>query len=411
MPLGDGLEVAIFAATAPSDGPIGDSALLIADPTGRVLDQNDCRPNHPEDISAEGPVDLHFLQYSGAIWWPVVYELPARTSSASLAAKRENQLQRAIGYAEAIGATTVVSLGRARRASSIPTCSSSTTSIVAATTSSRTRPCSSDGWSTAGLRRAARPSLVRGSTSNAGSIEVTQPLTADESRSDLHRTSASTCSQYQADWADWLDKEQASWPLPAPDLVGRIKRWWEPLLAPAPNTRQAIGRKVLIRAGDEDVLVDFLEAEVRRVGRHESYQYLLDLPRPLVEWCVEQPGRRLVQLAVPVAALLGVAARRLQRGAVHVPQVAERRSGSRCSRATSPTSAPPTRHRRRDRAGRATACSGAAPTRARTSVGSASVDGCILTCSMHGWQFDLETGECLNAADHPIRARRLPGGQ
>ena len=35
------------------------------------------------------------------------------------------------------------------------------------------------------------------------------------------------------------------------------------------------------------------------------------------------------------------------------------------------------------------------------------VDGCILTCNMHGWQFDLETGECVNATGHPIRARRL----
>ena len=34
------------------------------------------------------------------------------------------------------------------------------------------------------------------------------------------------------------------------------------------------------------------------------------------------------------------------------------------------------------------------------------VDGCVLTRSMHGWQFDLETGECLNHADHPITARR-----
>ena len=33
----DGLEVTILAETAPSDGPIGDSALLVSDGTGRVL--------------------------------------------------------------------------------------------------------------------------------------------------------------------------------------------------------------------------------------------------------------------------------------------------------------------------------------------------------------------------------------
>ena len=34
------------------------------------------------------------------------------------------------------------------------------------------------------------------------------------------------------------------------------------------------------------------------------------------------------------------------------------------------------------------------------------VDGPTLTCTLHGWRFDLETGRCLTAADHPIRVRR-----
>ena len=94
VPLGNGLDVAIFAATAPSDGPIGDSALLLSDPSGRMLDQNDCRPNHPEDIVAKGPVDVHFLQYSGAMWWPVVYELPAEDKARFGAAKRERRISK-----------------------------------------------------------------------------------------------------------------------------------------------------------------------------------------------------------------------------------------------------------------------------------------------------------------------------
>jgi UDP-MurNAc hydroxylase len=34
------------------------------------------------------------------------------------------------------------------------------------------------------------------------------------------------------------------------------------------------------------------------------------------------------------------------------------------------------------------------------------VDGATLTCTLHGWQFDLGSGRCLTATDHPIRARR-----
>jgi UDP-MurNAc hydroxylase len=35
------------------------------------------------------------------------------------------------------------------------------------------------------------------------------------------------------------------------------------------------------------------------------------------------------------------------------------------------------------------------------------VDGNVLTCQMHGWQFDLDTGRCLTSGRHEIRARRL----
>ena len=34
------------------------------------------------------------------------------------------------------------------------------------------------------------------------------------------------------------------------------------------------------------------------------------------------------------------------------------------------------------------------------------VDGGILTCALHGWQFDLETGRCLTADDRHLRVRR-----
>ncbi len=32
-------------------------------------------------------------------------------------------------------------------------------------------------------------------------------------------------------------------------------------------------------------------------------------------------------------------------------------------------------------------------------------DGCTMTCTLHGWQFDLRTGACLNAPDRSIRVR------
>ena len=51
---------------------------------------------------------MHLLQYSGAIWWPWTYELPAAAQRRFGAAKRANGLDRALRYVTAIGARQVV---------------------------------------------------------------------------------------------------------------------------------------------------------------------------------------------------------------------------------------------------------------------------------------------------------------
>ena len=35
------------------------------------------------------------------------------------------------------------------------------------------------------------------------------------------------------------------------------------------------------------------------------------------------------------------------------------------------------------------------------------VDGTTLTCNLHGWQWDLETGRCLTSKGHELRSNRL----
>ena len=36
------------------------------------------------------------------------------------------------------------------------------------------------------------------------------------------------------------------------------------------------------------------------------------------------------------------------------------------------------------------------------------INGQELTCSLHGWRFDLNDGHCLNAENRPLRVRRRP---
>ncbi|MBA3474086.1 MAG: MBL fold metallo-hydrolase, partial [Rubrobacter sp.] len=68
----DGLHVTIAALVAPTDGPLGDSGLIVDDGETRIFDQNDSRPVDLETLTSFGPFDAHFLQFSGAIWFPMV---------------------------------------------------------------------------------------------------------------------------------------------------------------------------------------------------------------------------------------------------------------------------------------------------------------------------------------------------
>ena len=96
----DGLQVMIQSLTSPTDGPIGDSSLWLSDGTTILLNQNDARPSDLTSFAELGQVDVHLLQFSGAIWFPMVYDLPKRAKQALGATKRERQFDRTLRYIE-----------------------------------------------------------------------------------------------------------------------------------------------------------------------------------------------------------------------------------------------------------------------------------------------------------------------
>ena len=104
----DGIRVAIHVETAIADGPGGDSALVVEDGTSRLVNQNDCRTSELGDLLKHGPVDMHWLQYSGAIWYPMVYDQPREELMALAHSKVESQFARSIRYVDAIRARVVV---------------------------------------------------------------------------------------------------------------------------------------------------------------------------------------------------------------------------------------------------------------------------------------------------------------
>ncbi len=132
----------VIALRAPADGPIGDSALVVSDGATTVFNMNDARPVDLDMLTAEfGHIDVHLLQYSGAIWYPMVYDMPARAKEAFGTQKRQRQMDRA-GSTSPRSARPGWCRRPDRRAFWTPSCATSTTTTAIRPTSFPTRWCS-----------------------------------------------------------------------------------------------------------------------------------------------------------------------------------------------------------------------------------------------------------------------------
>ena len=98
----------IIALRAPADGPIGDSGIVISDGTTTVFNMNDSRPLSLDALSEFGGADVHMTQYSGAIWYPMVYDMPDRAKEAFAIQKRQRGMDRCRQYISDVAAPWVI---------------------------------------------------------------------------------------------------------------------------------------------------------------------------------------------------------------------------------------------------------------------------------------------------------------
>lgn len=397
--LGDGLTIAIHVETSITDGPAGDSALVVSDGVHRIVDQNDCRPSNLDALRSHGPVDQHWLQFSGAIWYPMVYEESPETMRQLIDLKVESQFSRALRYVEALDARAVVP-------SAGPPCfldpdlfhlnviDGDELSIFPDQTAFANR-----------LAAIGRHSVtnIPGTTVECGSESAPRhPISEDDVR-EIFTHKREYLRRYQNDYLPYLTELKESWAKPAPNLVGRLKAWWEPLMALAPTLCDAIGAACLLQAGDTEILIDFPN---RRVSAHqgEQFGFRFDIDRRLVETVVAQNAvdwSDKLFLSCRFGAwrsgayneylynfFKSLSVERMQRTEAEAvrkiappPPSDEIRIGDHIVERYCP-------HRRAD-----------------LSV-FGETDGTTLVCTLHGWKFDLETGNCLTADDRRLRVRR-----
>ena len=402
LELAPGLTVAIHVETSSTDGPGGDSAMVISDGSTRLVNQNDCRTTDLGALTAHGPVDLHWLQYSGAIWYPMVYDMPEPTKRVLCAAKVESQFTRAMRYVEAIDARAVVpSAGPPAFLDddlfALNVITGDEPSIFPDQRSFLER--------LANLGRSgvlAVPGTVIDVSPDA--IEVHHPAPqADIDAIFEHK--AAYLDHYRADWSDWLAALKAGWNAHGhTDLVGTLKAWWEPLLAMAPTLRAAVGSVCLLRAGDLEIAIDFPTGEVRPFAG-ESHEFRFDIPRELVETVV---ARRAVDWSNSLFLSCRFTAWRAGDFNEYLYNFFKSLSVERMRRTEAEAVrklAPPTDAEPDVELGDFVV-QRRCPHRNADLAVFGEIEGDQLVCTLHGWRFDVETGRCLTSADHPLRIRR-----
>ena len=393
----DGLRIMIVALVAPTDGPIGDSGHAVDDGRVSIFNQNDARPVDLEPLTDFAAFDGHFLQYSGAIWYPMVYDFPPRMKQTLGRKKRQNEMARAKRYVEEVGASYVFPCAG-------PPCFLDP-ELFDLNDFDRD-PANTFPDQTVFLELLREHGLTGGrllvpgsvATLAPGSCQVDHPL-PDEEVAAIFAHKRAYLEAYQARRLPQIQAAKAAWPRgQVEDLVGALKAWWEPLLQQADHTCAGVNGRVLLEVDDEQVVVDFLD---RRVGawNGEPCRYRFRIDRALVEACIlghEEDWVNELFLSCRFQA------RRDGPYNEFVYNFFKTLSPERLQYAEGwyVEQAPDQELLALDGYLVQRRCPHLKADLARFGE----VDDGVLTCRMHGWQFDLATGRCLTSNDRTLYA-------
>ena len=394
----DGLRIMITSLTGPSDGPIGDSALSLDDGRTVLLNQNDAHPLDIEALREFGDVHAYFTQFSGAIWWPMVYDLPEGAKREFARRKRAGQSDRALRYIDAVGAAHVFP-------NAGPPCFLDEELFDLNGHGVDGASIFTDQPQFLAELRAARPAvsahlLLPGTVAQLDGPHCTlthQQHTDGEIRH-IFEEKTEYLRELQARKQPELVRERESRAPVAADLLERLKAWWEPLLKRADNICEGVGGPVRLDAGDLSVVVDFPAREVRSYAG-ESCRYRLSTTADLIATNV---ARHEVDWSNSLFLSCRFTARRVGQYNEYVYIFFKCLSEERIDYVEN-------WYDERNDDGQDIELDGwrvqrRCPHLRADLTKFGSVDNGVLTCALHGWRFDLASGRCLTSAGHEIRA-------
>ena len=412
LELAPGLRVAIHIESSITDGPGGDSALVVLADDRIVVNQNDCRTTDLGQLRSHGPVDLHWLQYSGAIWYPMVYEMDDAAKASACRAKVAAQFARAMRYVEKIDARLVAP-------SAGPPCFLDPELFGLNMIDGDEVSIFPDQTAFLAMLEAAGfegASNIPGTTIDltGAAPTIIHPVSTDELDA-IFNDKRAYLQRYQADWMPWIDDMKAAWSSPSSDLLADLKAWWEPLLDMAPTLRSQVGGNVVLRAlgsdGVEglDVVIDFPAGEVRRHAG-EPFDFRFDIDRRLVETVAEH---RAVDWSNSLLLSCRFVAWRSGEFNEYVYNFLKSLSRERMKRTEAEAVrkvAPPDANAMADEPDIQIGqyiVQRRCPHRDADLEAFGEVDGNEFVCTLHGWRFDCDTGACITSPNEtPLRIRR-----
>ncbi len=281
------LRVMILALTAPNDGPIGDSCLAVDDGTAAILNQNDARPPDLEPLARFADFDGHWLQFSGAIWYPMVYDLPEPAKIALGEQKRRNGMERARRYVEAIGARHV--FPHAGPPAFLDEELFNLNDLGQPGNAFPDAPVFLEylrergGTDAHVLVPGCTVELTKQSMQIAQIAHPLEPVDVQH----IYQDKRTYLQDYRARWAERVAAEKASWAVGQEPLLGQLAEWFEPLMALAPHLCARLGDRVLLDTGRERIVLDFPNRRV--VGDDgQPCRYLFRIDDTLVRTCVRE---------------------------------------------------------------------------------------------------------------------------
>jgi UDP-MurNAc hydroxylase len=397
----NGTRVMVQALQSPADGPLGDSSISVGDDTATILNQNDARPVDLDAIQAFGPYDAHFLQFSGAIWWPWAYELPEAAKRSFGAAKRANGMDRAARFVRAVGARCVIP-------SAGPPCFLD--EELFGLNDLTADPANTFPDQTVFLDYLRGRGIEGGRPLTPGAVldidhdhcEVRWPTTAEDAMrpfTDKERY----LRDYAARVRDRIAADKRTWPAGGIDVLAELKAWFEPLLELADHIKAGVGGPVMLRLGDgRPIVIDFPAGEVRPYAG-ETCRYQFTIGRPLIERLI---ASREVDWVNSLFLSMRFRARRIGPYNEYLYTFFKCLAPDRLMYAEGWYA---DKGNDEEDIGLGDWIVQRRCPHLRGDLSRfGEISGTTLTCTVHGWQFDLNTGKCLSTDDESYRLRCQP---